>query len=105
MRLPRRLLVRKRLLRHLLILLVSYLPVLPARRRRPSHTIRNVACSARAVSSRFAAVAYSSTRRVDPLLPLLHLVPWVSLRWLSLSLCSPFRHRRFPLSRHLLPSR
>lgn len=74
MRLPRRLLVRKRLLRHLLILLVPYLPVLPARRRRPSHTVRSVASSVRVDSNRFAAVACSLIRRAVPLLPLVHRV-------------------------------
>ena len=75
MRLPRRLLVRKRLLRHLLILLVPYLPVLPARRRRPSHTVRSVASSSvRVDSNRFAAVACSLIRRAVPLLPPVHRV-------------------------------
>ena len=74
MRLPRRLLVRKRLLRHLLILLVPYLPVLPARRRRPQVTVRSVASSVRVASSRFAVVACSSIRRAVPLLPPVHRV-------------------------------
>lgn len=94
MRLPRRLLVRKRLLRHLLILLVLsllvlLLPVLPSRLRL---TARNVVSSARAVSSRFAAVACSSTRRAAPLLPPVHRV----LRH------SPGLHRRLRLRRRRL---
>ena len=96
MRLPRRLLVRKRLLRHLLILLVPYLPVLPARRRRPQVTLRSAASSVRAASSRFAAVACSLTRRAVLPLPLLHRVLGHSIRWLRLRL---LRASRFSSSR------
>ena len=101
MRLPRRLLVRKRLLRHLLILLVPYLPVLPARRRRPQVTVRSAASSVRAASSRFAAVACSLTRRAVLLLPLLvHRVLLHSLRWLRLRLfrASPLSPSRCSLN-------
>ena len=113
--------MRKRLLRHLLILLVPYLTVLPARRRRPRVAVRSAASSVRAASSRFAAVACSLTRKAVPLLPLLHRVLQHSLRsrrlrlfrasplspstlspcrLLSpLSLHSPLRHLWLPLSR------
>ena len=122
--LARLLLVRKcpRLLRLLVPfarhLLVLVLLVLPSRLRLIA---LSVVSSVRAASSRFAAVACSSTRRVVPLLrlpplvlpPLLRLVPRGSLRWRrrglhslrrrrlrfhSLSLLSPLRFSRHPRS-------
>ena len=89
--------MRKRLLRHLLILLVPYLPVLLARRRRPSHTVRSVASSVRVDSNRFAAVACSLIRRAVPLLPPVHRVLWHSP--------GLHRHRRLRLRRRRLRRR
>ena len=111
--LARLLLVRKcpRLLkplaRHLIVL---PLLVLPSRLRL---TVRSVASSVRAASSRFAAVACFSTRRAVPplVLPLLMRLAlqgspgWHRLRWHSLSLLSPLGFSPFRRLRHLLPSR
>ena len=101
---PRLLRLRVPFARHLLVLVLLVLPllVLPSRLQL---TVRSVASSVRADSSRFAAVACFSIRRAVPLLvlpPLLRLALQGSPGWHRRRLHSLSLFRRH---RHLLPSR